>query len=78
MGVVESLFGLPSNMLGWALLIEEPWAQVESPLLQSTLMAPMVMAPVLLLALLAASIDKVRTATIDVSKTYTNEFIHGR
>jgi len=28
--------------------------------------------------LLAGSIEKVRTATIDVSKTYTNEFIHGR
>ena len=28
--------------------------------------------------LLAASMEKVRTATIDVSKTYTNEFIHGR
>jgi NitT/TauT family transport system substrate-binding protein len=28
--------------------------------------------------LLAASMDKVRTATIDVSKTYTNEFIHRR
>jgi NitT/TauT family transport system substrate-binding protein len=28
--------------------------------------------------LLASSMDKVRAATIDVSKTYTNEFIHGR
>ena len=28
--------------------------------------------------LLASSMEKVRTATIDVSKTYTNEFIHGR
>jgi len=28
--------------------------------------------------LVAGSIEKVRTATIDVSKTYTNEFIHGR
>ena len=28
--------------------------------------------------LLAGSMDKVRNATIDVSKTYTNEFIHGR
>ena len=28
--------------------------------------------------LLAGSLEKVRTATIDVSKTYTNEFIHGR
>ena len=29
-------------------------------------------------ALLAASMDKVRDATIDVSKTYTNEFVSGR
>jgi hypothetical protein len=28
--------------------------------------------------LLASSMDKVRTTAIDVSKTYTNEFIHGR
>jgi NitT/TauT family transport system substrate-binding protein len=28
--------------------------------------------------LLASSMEKVRTATIDVSKTYTNEFVHGR
>ena len=28
--------------------------------------------------LLASSMETVRTATIDVSKTYTNEFIHGR
>ena len=28
--------------------------------------------------LLAGSMEKVRSATIDVSKTYTNEFIHGR
>lgn len=28
--------------------------------------------------LLASSMEKVRTATIDVSQTYTNEFIHGR
>jgi NitT/TauT family transport system substrate-binding protein len=28
--------------------------------------------------LLASSMEKVRTGTIDVSKTYTNEFIHGR
>ena len=29
-------------------------------------------------SLLAGSMEKVRGATIDVSKTYTNEFIHGR
>ena len=28
--------------------------------------------------LLAGSMDKVKHATIDVSKTYTNEFINGR
>jgi hypothetical protein len=28
--------------------------------------------------LLAGSMETVRTATIDVSKTYTNEFIRGR
>jgi sulfonate transport system substrate-binding protein len=28
--------------------------------------------------LLAGSLDKVRTGTIDLSKTFTNEFIHGR
>jgi len=28
--------------------------------------------------LLAGSMEKVRTAVIDVSKTYTNEFVHGR
>lgn len=36
---------------GWALLIEEPWDQVSSPILQTTHMAPLVMVPVLLLAL---------------------------
>jgi NitT/TauT family transport system substrate-binding protein len=29
-------------------------------------------------ALLAASMDKVRGASIDISKTFTNEFVHGR
>jgi hypothetical protein len=28
--------------------------------------------------LLAGSMEKVRAADIDLSKTYTNEFIHGR
>ena len=28
--------------------------------------------------LLAGSMEKVRAATIDVSKTYTNQFLHGR
>lgn len=43
----------PVNPFGWALLIEEPWEQVASPMLQTTLLAPLVMVPVLLLALLA-------------------------
>ena len=38
---------------GWTLLLEESWAQNASPLLQTTHMAPLVMAPVALLALLA-------------------------
>jgi len=28
--------------------------------------------------LLAGSIDKVRAATIDIARTYTNEFVRGR
>lgn len=43
----------PVEPFGWALLIEEPWEHVVSPLLQTTLLAPLVMVPVLLLALLA-------------------------
>jgi signal transduction histidine kinase len=39
--------------LGWALLIEEPWEQVASPALETTHIAPLVLVPVLLLALLA-------------------------
>jgi NitT/TauT family transport system substrate-binding protein len=34
--------------------------------------------PEVVRTLLAGSMDKVRAATIDVSKTYTNEFIRGR
>ena len=33
---------------------------------------------VLVFALLAASMDTVRNAKIDVAKTYTNEFVDGR
>ncbi len=43
----------PVNPFGWALLIEEPWEQVASPMLQTTLLAPLVMVPILLMALLA-------------------------
>jgi signal transduction histidine kinase len=42
----------PVQPFGWALLIEEPWEQVDSPLLRTTHLAPLVMVPVLLLALL--------------------------
>lgn len=43
----------PVTPYGWALLIEEPWAQVASPYLQTTHIAPLVMVPISLLALLA-------------------------
>jgi signal transduction histidine kinase len=43
----------PVQPLGWALLIEESWAMVTSPALETTLMAPLVAVAVLLLALLA-------------------------
>lgn len=39
--------------VGWALIIEEPWAAVASPLLRTTEYAPLVLIPVLLLALIA-------------------------
>jgi signal transduction histidine kinase len=38
---------------GWALVIEEPWDSVTNPLLNSTQLAPLVLVPVLLLALVA-------------------------
>jgi signal transduction histidine kinase len=38
---------------GWALVIEEPWESVASPLLNTTQLAPLVLVPVLLLSLLA-------------------------
>jgi signal transduction histidine kinase len=43
----------PVTPFGWALLIEEPWERVASPILQTTHTAPLVMVPVLLLSLLA-------------------------
>jgi signal transduction histidine kinase len=39
--------------VGWALIIEEPWATVASPLLRITEYAPLVLIPVLVLALAA-------------------------
>ena len=43
----------PVAPFGWALLIEEPWEQVTSPILQNTHTAPLVLVPVVLLSLLA-------------------------
>jgi signal transduction histidine kinase len=42
----------PVAPLGWALVIEEPWASVASPLLRTTEYAPLVIIPVLILALI--------------------------
>ncbi len=39
--------------LGWALIIEEPWESVTSPLLNTTLFAPLILLPGLLLSLVA-------------------------
>jgi signal transduction histidine kinase len=43
----------PIDTLGWALIIEEPWEVVTSPLLRATEYAPLVLIPVLILALVA-------------------------
>lgn len=43
----------PVAPLGWALVMEEPWASVTSPLLRTTEYAPLVLIPILLLALIA-------------------------
>jgi signal transduction histidine kinase len=43
----------PVQPMGWALVIEEPWAAVTNPMLRTTGSAPMVLIPVLLLALMA-------------------------
>jgi signal transduction histidine kinase len=43
----------PVEMTGWALVIEEPWEAVTNPMLRTTGFAPLVLVPVLLLALLA-------------------------
>ncbi len=43
----------PVAPLGWALVIEEPWSSVASPLLQTTEYAPLVLIPFLILALVA-------------------------
>ena len=43
----------PINPTGWALVFEEPWEMVDTPTLRTTQFAPLVLVPVLLLALLA-------------------------
>lgn len=43
----------PVTPLGWALVLEEPWEEVESPLLRGTQAAPLVLIPVFLFALVA-------------------------
>ena len=43
----------PVAPLGWALVIEEPWASVTSPMLRTTEYAPLVLIPLLILALVA-------------------------
>ena len=41
----------PIAPLNWALVIEEPWQEVADPLLRATELAPLVLAPVLIVAL---------------------------
>lgn len=43
----------PVTPTGWALVIEEPWHAVASPLLNTTQLAPLILVPLLLLALVA-------------------------
>jgi len=43
----------PVKSLGWALVVEEPWEMVSTPTLRATQIAPLVLVPVLILALLA-------------------------
>jgi signal transduction histidine kinase len=43
----------PVQPIGWALVIEEPWEAVTSPVLRTTENAPLVMVPALVLALVA-------------------------
>ncbi len=38
---------------GWALILEEPWESVSTPLLNTTLFAPLIFIPILLLSLVA-------------------------
>ena len=43
----------PIVSMGWALVLEEPWEMVASPTLRASQLAPLVLAPVLILALAA-------------------------
>ena len=43
----------PIAPLGWALVLEEPWEMVESPTLRASQLAPLVLVPVLILAVVA-------------------------
>ena len=43
----------PISSVGWALVIEEPWEAVVNPLLRRTQAAPLILIPVLLIALIA-------------------------
>ncbi|MCO6453482.1 MAG: hypothetical protein J5I90_22060 [Caldilineales bacterium] len=43
----------PVAPTGWVLVLSEPWEAVSSPFLRTTLFAPLVLAPVLLMALVA-------------------------
>ena len=43
----------PVQPVGWALVVEEPWEAVIDPTLRATQVAPLALAPALLLALVA-------------------------
>jgi signal transduction histidine kinase len=43
----------PITPVGWALVLEEPWEMVATPTLRASQMAPLVLVPVLILAVLA-------------------------
>jgi signal transduction histidine kinase len=43
----------PVEPFGWALVSEEPWEMVDTPMLRTTQAAPVILAPVLILALVA-------------------------
>ncbi len=54
LGVEEHVVAYsPIEPLGWALIIEEPWGAVTSPLLRTTEFAPLVLIPIIILAFVA-------------------------